>query len=63
MKTIKQELNRKLVYECGCDERLKDKDEGSTSLTYTGFRGELEHIKNRDEVNNLEVPVSECVTM
>jgi hypothetical protein len=27
------------------DERLKGKSEGSTRLTYTGFRGELEHLK------------------
>jgi hypothetical protein len=26
-------------------ERLKVKTEGSTYLTYTGFRGELEHLK------------------
>jgi hypothetical protein len=38
-------LNRKLIYECRCDERLKAKAEGSTRLTYTGLRGELEHLK------------------
>ena len=27
------------------DERLKDKDEGSTRLRYTGLRGGLEHLK------------------
>jgi hypothetical protein len=33
------------MYECRCDERLKAKAEGSTRLTYTGFRGGLEHLK------------------
>ena len=42
---IKRELNRILIYECRCDARLKDKDEGSTRLTYTGLCGELEHLK------------------
>ena len=36
---IKREVNRRLIYECRCDERLKVKVEGSTRLTYTGFRG------------------------
>jgi hypothetical protein len=31
---MKRELNRKLVYKCRCDERLKAKVEGSTQLTY-----------------------------
>jgi hypothetical protein len=30
---------------CRCNERLKVKTDGSTYLTYTGFRGELEHLK------------------
>jgi hypothetical protein len=42
---MKRELNRKLVYECWCDERLKAKAEGSTRLAYTGLRGGLEHLK------------------
>ena len=42
---IKRELKRILIYECQCNERLKDKDEGSTRLTYTGLRGGLEHLK------------------
>jgi hypothetical protein len=33
------------IYECRCDERLKPKGEESTYLTYTGFLGELEHLK------------------
>ena len=43
--TIKRELNRRLIYECRCDERLTDKVEGSTRLAYTGFGGGLEHLK------------------
>ncbi len=34
---IKRELNRILIYECRCNERLRGKDEGSTRLTYTGL--------------------------
>ncbi len=33
------------IYECRYDERLKTKTEESTHLTYTGFLGELEHLK------------------
>jgi hypothetical protein len=33
------------MYECRCDERLKDKAEGSTRFVYTGLRGGLEHVK------------------
>ena len=40
--TIKRELNTRLINECRCDERLNGKAEGSTLLTYTGLRGELE---------------------
>ena len=32
-------------YVCRCDERLKTKVEESTCLGYTGFLGELEHLK------------------
>jgi hypothetical protein len=42
---IKRDLNRRLTYECRCDQRLKDKAEGSTRLAYTGLRGGLEHLK------------------
>ena len=34
-----------LIHECRCNERLKGKDEVSTRLGYTGFRGGLEHLK------------------
>ena len=30
---------------CRCDERQKTKVEESTRLPYTGFHGELEHLK------------------
>ena len=33
------------MYEYRCDERLKDKPERSTRLTYTGLSGGLEHLK------------------
>ena len=33
------------MYECRCDERLKPKGEESTCLVYTGFLGELKHLK------------------
>jgi len=46
-KVIKRELRRKLmlqlIHECRCDERLKDKAEGSTRLVYTGLCGGPEH--------------------
>jgi hypothetical protein len=38
-------LNKRLIYECRCDERLKTKAEGSTRLSYTGLCGGLEHLK------------------
>jgi hypothetical protein len=38
-------LNRRLIYKCRCDEKLKAKAEGSTRLSYTGLRGGLEHLK------------------
>ena len=43
--SIKRELNRRLIYECRCDERLKEEAERSTRLGYTGLCGELEHLK------------------
>jgi hypothetical protein len=42
--SIKREIKTRM-YECRCDERLKTKTEKSTRLTYTGFLGELEHLK------------------
>ena len=43
--SIKREVQRRPIYECRYDERLKNKDEGSTRLTYTGLVGGLEHLK------------------
>ncbi len=43
---IKRDLKRILIYECRCNERLKDEGEGSTRVTHTGFREALEHLKN-----------------
>ena len=43
--SIKQELKRRPIYECRCDERLKAKAEESTRLAYTRLRGGLEHLK------------------
>jgi hypothetical protein len=43
--SIKRELNRRLIYDCRCDERLNAKAEGFTRLAYTGLRGGLEHLK------------------
>ena len=40
-----RELKTRPIYECRCDERLKNKVEESTLLAYTGFLGELEHLK------------------
>jgi hypothetical protein len=38
------ETNRRLIYECQCDERLKVTTERSTHLGYTGFHGGLLHL-------------------
>ena len=43
--TIKRVLNKRLIYECRCDERLNAKVEGSTRLAHTGLRGGLDHLK------------------
>jgi hypothetical protein len=40
-----RELKTRPIYESRCDERLKTKDEESTSLPYTGLLVELEHLK------------------
>jgi hypothetical protein len=40
-----ESLRYKPISECLYDERLKTKSEESTSLVYTGFLGELEHLK------------------
>jgi hypothetical protein len=43
--SIKREIQRRPIYECRSEERLKIKTEGSTHLVYTGFVGGLEHLK------------------
>ena len=42
---IKRKLNRRLIHECRCDERLRTKGDGSTLHGYTGLRRGLEHLK------------------
>ena len=43
--SIRRELQMRPIYECRGDERLKTKVEESTRPSYTGFLGELEHLK------------------
>ncbi len=43
--TRKPDLDKRLIYEYRCDERLKATTEGSTCLVYTGFHEGLEHLK------------------
>jgi hypothetical protein len=59
----KRELNRRLINECRCDERLKAKAEGSTRLAYTGLRGGLEHLKIETKLidERFESVMGECV--
>ena len=45
--SIKRELQRRLIYEYRCDERLKTKNEESTRLGDTGLVVELEHLKTK----------------
>ena len=51
------------MYECRCYERLKTKSEESTRLVYTGFLGELEHLKIETRLINekFESVMGECV--
>ena len=42
---IKRDLKETHISGCRCNERLKDKTDGSTRLTDTGLCGELEHLK------------------
>ena len=43
--TKKWELNKRLIHECRCDERLKAKAERSARLTYVVLCGGQEHLK------------------
>ena len=54
--SLKRELKTKTIYGFRCDESLKTKVEESTRLVYTVLFGELNHPKDRDEVNKLETP-------
>ena len=45
IKSIKQELKTRPIYDCRCDERLEPKNDESTCLGYTELLGELEHLK------------------
>jgi hypothetical protein len=47
---IKQEVKRRPIHECRYVEKLKTKPEGSTRLTYIGFRGgpgHLQHLRSK----------------
>jgi hypothetical protein len=61
----KRKLNKRLICECRCDERLKGKSGGSTRLTYPGFREGLEHLKIETKLINERFPsvMDECVTL
>jgi hypothetical protein len=52
-----------ITYGCRCNERLKDKTEGSTHLVYTGFHGGLGHlrIETRLRGERFESVMGECV--
>ncbi len=53
-----QELNRRLIYECRCDERLKVKTEESTRLSYTWITRGTGSLEHQDTLNRREV--DEC---
>jgi hypothetical protein len=46
----KRELHKRLIYECRCNERLKEKDERSTCLVYTGLSEGLEHLNEYESL-------------
>ncbi len=53
------------MYECRCDERLKDNDEESTYLSYTGLREGLKHLKIETKLINERFAsvMGECVIL
>jgi hypothetical protein len=61
--SIKRELKIKPIHECRCDERLKTKAEESARLGYTGFLGELEHLKIKTRLidEKFQSVMGECV--
>ncbi len=62
--SIKRELQRRLIYEYRCDERLKTKNEESTRLVDTGLVVELEHLKTKTRLIDEKFPSvrGECET-
>jgi hypothetical protein len=62
-----QQINRDLkeIHICGCrfNERLKNKTDGSTGLSYTWLHGELEHLKIETRLigESFECVMGECV--
>jgi hypothetical protein len=60
---IKRDLNRILINDCRCDERLRSKTEGCARLTYTGLSGGLEHLKIETRLidERFESVMGECV--
>ena len=60
---IKRELKGIRIRGCRCNERLKAKTDGSTRLTYTELRGELEHLKIETRLigESFECVMGECV--
>ena len=49
--SIKRELNKRLMFECRCDTRLKAKVEGSTRLTYTKTKIQSLRVQDLDQVS------------
>ena len=60
---IKRQIKIKPSHECRCDERPETKSEDSRRLGYTGFLGELEHLKIKTRlIDEMFVSVrGECV--
>ena len=50
--SINRELQRRLIYEYRCDERLQTKTKEFTRLAYTGLVVELEHLKIKTRLIN-----------
>jgi hypothetical protein len=63
--TIYREVNRRLIYDCRCDEKLKTQVEESTRLGYIGLYGGLEHLKMGTRLidKSLVSVMGECVIL
>jgi hypothetical protein len=59
--SIKREIQRRLIYEYRCDERLKIKTEESTLLGDTGLVVELEHLKVKTRLAEKFASVSKFI--